>query len=50
MAYKRDIPGIAHSSLATNLLNLVRFAQKVNKPFLDMKRDDVLGYLDIFEK
>jgi hypothetical protein len=34
MAYKRDNPGIAHSSLATNLLNLVRFAENVNKPLL----------------
>jgi integrase len=50
MAYKRDNPGIAHSSLATNLLNLVRFAEKVNKPFVDMKREDVLGYLDGLEK
>lgn len=50
MAYKRDNPGIAHSSLATNLLNLVRFAEKVIKPFVDMERDDVLGYLDGLEK
>jgi hypothetical protein len=50
MAYKRDNPCIAHSSLATNLLNLVRFAEKVIKPFVDMERDDVLGYLDGLEK
>lgn len=50
MGYKRDNPGISHSSLATNLLNLVRFAQKVSVPFVDMKREDVLGYLDSLEK
>jgi hypothetical protein len=31
-------------------LNFVRFAEKVNKPFVDMKREDVLGYLDGLEK
>ncbi len=49
MAYKRDNPGVAHSRLATNLLNSVRFAQKVNKPIVDMS-EDVLGNLDSLEK
>ena len=50
IAYKRDNPGIAHSSLTMNLLNLVRFAEKVSKPFAEMTRDDLLEYLYGLEK
>jgi len=47
LSYRRDNPGIAESTLATYCLYLVRFAQKVNKPFGDMTLDDLLGYLEI---
>lgn len=49
-AYKRGNPGIASSTLTMYLLNLVRFAEYVNKPFADMTSDDILRYLDSFSK
>ena len=49
-AYKRDNPGIATSTLTMYLLNLVRFAESINKPFADMTSDDVLRYTDGFRK
>ncbi|HYA82066.1 MAG TPA: hypothetical protein VEH06_01265 [Candidatus Bathyarchaeia archaeon] len=30
--------------------NLELFARRVNKPFIDMTRNDVLGYLDGLKK
>jgi integrase len=50
VSYKRDNPGIANSTLSITLLNLVRFVENVNKPFVDMKQEDVLKYLDGFRK
>ena len=50
LSYRRDNPGIAESALATYCLYLVRFAQKVNKPFGDMTLDDLLGYLETLKK
>ena len=44
LQYKREAD-IANSSLTIVLLNLLRFARKVNKPFTDVTRDDVLVYL-----
>ena len=45
LQYKREAD-IADSSLTIVLLNLLRFAHKVNKPFIDVTRDDVLVYLE----
>jgi integrase len=50
VSYKRDNPGIANSTLSITLLNLVRFAEKVNKPFTNMSYEDVLKHLDGFRK
>ncbi len=41
--YKHETD-LAHSSLTTTLLGLLRFAIKTNKPFVNMTRDDVLAY------
>jgi hypothetical protein len=46
LAYKRDSPGIADSSIEANLLYLIRFAEKISKPFGDITREHLLGYLD----
>ena len=44
LAYKHE-SDVADSTLTTGLLNLLRFAVKVNKPFGDITREDLLGYL-----
>jgi len=45
LQYKREAD-IADSSLTIVLLNLLRFAHKVNKSFTDVTHDDVLVYLE----
>ena len=50
VSYKRDNPEIANSTLSITLLNLVRFAEKMNKPFSNMSYEDVLKHLDGFRK
>jgi integrase len=50
VSYKRDNPGIANSTLSITLLNLIRFAERVNKPFTNISYEDVLKYLDGFRK
>lgn len=45
LQYKHEAD-IADSTLTTVLLYLIRFALEVNKPFADMKREDVIGYLN----
>ena len=50
ISYKRDNPGIANSTLSITLLNLIRFAERVNKPFTNISYEDVLKHLDGFRK
>ena len=50
LSYRQDNPGLAETALATYGLYLVRFAQKVNKPFGDMTLNDLLGYLETLKK
>lgn len=50
ISYKRDNPGIANSTLSITLLNLIRFAERVNKPFTNISYEDVLKHLDCFRK
>src|SRR5215831_7543350 len=50
LSYRQDNPGLAETALATYGLYLVRFAQKVNKPFCDMTLNDLLGYLETLKK
>ncbi len=42
--------GVKDSTRATVCNNLELFARRVNKPFIDITRDDVLGYLDGLKK
>jgi hypothetical protein len=42
--------GVKDSTRATVCNNLELFARRVNKPFIDLTRDDVLGYLDGLKK
>src|SRR5215469_14801812 len=50
LSYRQDNPGLAETALATYGLYLVRFTQKVNKPFCDMTLNDLLGYLETLKK
>jgi len=45
LEYKHETD-VKDSTLTTNLLYLLRFVHKVNKPFADMTREDVIGYLN----
>lgn len=42
--------GVKDSTRSTVCNNLELFARRVNKPFTDITRDDVLGYLDSLKK
>lgn len=42
--------GVKDSTRATVCNNLELFARRVNKPSIDITRDDVLGYLDGLKK
>ena len=50
LAYRQDNPGIADSSLCNHLLYLARFIEKVNKPFRDVKKEDVVAMLEGIKK
>ncbi|MGA8083560.1 MAG: tyrosine-type recombinase/integrase [Candidatus Nitrosopolaris sp.] len=49
IAYKRE-SDVKDVTRATACRNLLRFAEKVNKPFVEMTREDVFSYLDGFKK
>lgn len=50
LAYKQDNPSVADSALANQLLYVARFIEKINKPFGDVTREDVLWYLEGIKK
>jgi integrase/recombinase XerD len=49
LAYKRE-SDTKDSTRATTCLNLVRFAERINKPLKNVTREDVLGYFDSLRK
>lgn len=49
LAYKRE-SDTKDSTRATNCLNMILFAEKINKPLRDTTREDVLHYFDGLRK